>query len=154
MINQQTANTNQPATLNPDVYLGETAYLMGMSYFNYVDRYEDLDSRLHKVKLASRYQHGFSLIRPQRNADGSLPNGGNINPAIPAVHMPYNGYSIAFNASLHPDSGDVYNHTVIDWWYCLGLQASAAEHGVLLIEHRNQMVVSVAWSVVKPFHII
>ena len=47
----QNANTNQPSTIDPDIYLGHTSYLMGMSYFNYCDQFTDLNTKLHKVYI-------------------------------------------------------------------------------------------------------
>ena len=96
----QTANTNQPSTIDPDIYEGTPAYLLGMSYFNYVDRFEDLNSRLHKMQLVSQYEQGYGLLRPQRDSSGNLINGGQINLITPAVHMPNNGFAAVFNA--HP----------------------------------------------------
>lgn len=126
----QNVNTNNPSTLDPDIYLGETTYLMGMSYFNYVDKFIDLDNQLHKVSLVSWYQQGYGLLRPLRNASGGLWNN-DVFPIIPAVHMPYNGLSTLFNASARPDSGrDAYS-TSLDWFLQLGVQGSAAEHGTL-----------------------
>jgi len=127
----QTANTNQPSTIDPDVYLGTSAYLMGMSYFNYVNNFDDFNDRLHKIQLVSQYQQGYGLIRPQRDANGNLINGGAVNPITPAVHMPNNGLGTVFNATLHPDSGRDFNSAHLDWWLQRGLQGSAAEHGIL-----------------------
>ena len=98
----QTANTNVPSTIDPDIYVGTVAYLSGMSYFNYVIGFNDFNSRLHKIQEMSRYQHGFGLIRSQRDGSGNLINGGVVNPITPAVHFPNNGESTVFNGSLHP----------------------------------------------------
>lgn len=127
----QTANTNQSATIDPDVYIGTTACLMGMSYYNYVDRFDEFNDRLHKIQVVSKYQQGYGLIRPQRDSSGNLINGGMVNPITPAVHMPNNGLGAVFNLTLHPDSGRDSKSAFLDWWIQQGVQGSAAEHGIL-----------------------
>lgn len=127
----QTADTNQPSTINPTIYEGTPAYMLGMSFFNYVDRFGDLNSQLHKVQLVSQYQQGYGLIRPQRDSSGNLINGGQINLITPAVHMPDDGAATIFNASSHPDSDQDFNSTILNWWALDGLQGSAAEEGAL-----------------------
>jgi RHS repeat-associated protein len=127
----QNANTNQPSTLDSDIYLGETTYLMGMSYFSYVDQFVDLASRLHKVTLMSWYQQGYGLLRPLRDGSGNLINGGNVIPVTPAVHMPYNGLASIFNGSTMANSGRDFYSTTLDWFLQIGLQGSCAEHGTL-----------------------
>ena len=127
----QTANTNQPSTIDPDIYEGTPAYLLGMSYFNYVGRFEDLNSRLHKVQLVSQYEQGYGLLRPQRDSSGNLINGGQINLITPAVHIPNNGLAAVFNATLHPDSSQDFDSAHLNWWMQRGVQGSAAEHGTL-----------------------
>ncbi|HEX3627107.1 MAG TPA: choice-of-anchor Q domain-containing protein [Verrucomicrobiae bacterium] len=127
----QNANTNQPSTIDPDIYLGETTYLMGMSYFNYRDQFIDLASQLHKVTLMSWSEEGYGLLRPERDSSGNLVNGGNVIPITPAVHMPNNGLAIIFNASTMANSGQDYYSSTLDWWLQIGVQGSAAEHGVL-----------------------
>jgi RHS repeat-associated protein len=127
----QNANTNQPSTIDPDIYLGETTYLMGMSYFNYRDQFNDFASKLHKITVSSSYEEGYGLLRPARDSSGNLLNGGNVIPITPAVHMPNNGQGTVFNGSTMANSGRDYYSGTLDWWLQLGVQASAAEHGVL-----------------------
>ena len=127
----QNANTNQPATINPAIYEGTPAYLLGMSYYNYVDQFTTLNSQLHKVQLMSEYQQGYGLLRPQRDSSGNLINGGQVNLITPAVHMPNNGLATIFNASSHPDSGQDFGSGYLNWWAQSAVQGSAAEEGVL-----------------------
>jgi RHS repeat-associated protein len=127
----QSANTNVPSTLNPNIYLGETTYLMAMSYFNYNDQFRKLDSLLHKVNVTSWYQEGFGLLRPERNSAGALVNGGNVIPITPAVNMPINAGAAIFNfATMANLNNDLYA-TELSWYLQLGVQGSAAEHGAL-----------------------
>jgi len=115
---------------DPNVYLGTTAYLMGMSYFNYVDRFSAFNDPLHKIQLESSFEYGFGVIRPERTATGALTNGA-IIPITPSLHMPDNGLSTIFNSTLRPDQGrDLYS-AFLDWWLQKGVQGSAAEHGIL-----------------------
>ncbi len=104
---------------------------MGMSYFNYRDQFIDLASQLHKVTLMSWSEEGYGLLRPERDSSGNLVNGGNVIPITPAVHMPNNGLAIVFNGSTMANSGQDYYSSTLDWWLQIGVQASAAEHGVL-----------------------
>ncbi len=67
----QIASTNSSA-LDPNIYFGTTSYLMGLSYFNYTDRFLDLDSALHKVSVVSWYQQGYALLRPLRDSFGNF----------------------------------------------------------------------------------
>jgi RHS repeat-associated protein len=127
----QVADTNQPATIDSDVYLGTTTYLIGMSYFQYVDRFNELNNRLHKMQIVSEYQQGYGLVRPQRDANGDLINGGVVNPITPAIHVPNNGFASVFNQTLHPDSSRDAESARLDWWMQRGVQLSAAEHGIL-----------------------
>ena len=127
----QTANTNQPSTINPAIYEGTPAYMLGMSFFNYVDQFSDLNCQLHKVQLVSQFQMGYGLLRPQRDSSGNLINGGQINLITPAVHMPDDGAATVFNASSHPDSDQDFNSTILNWWAQDGVQGSAAEEGAL-----------------------
>jgi YD repeat-containing protein len=138
----QNYNTNQPA--DPDIYVGTVAYLLGMSYFNYSDRFNELNDRLHKVRVMSSYEHGYGLLRPLRDSTGALTNGGAVYPAIPAVHMPNNGQSFIFNASLHPDSG--YNYGTaqsLNRWLQRGVQGSAAEHATLRSFYQRNAISSI-----------
>ena len=140
----QTANTNQPSTLDPDIYIGQAAYLLGMSYWNYVDRFDDLNDRLHKIRVVSSFSHGFGIIRPKRDGTGALPNGGTITPIAPAVHMLGNGLASVFNGSLRPDSGYTYGTlSRMDWWLQRGVQAAAAEHGALRSYYQTNALSSI-----------
>jgi RHS repeat-associated protein len=130
-FNQSENSTNPPATPDPDVYQGTPAYLMGMSYFNYADRFNDLNTRLHKIALMSQYEYGFGLLRPLRTSSGALTNNGQVIPILPAVHMPENGIATLFNNSLKPNLSRDLMSTFLDYWLQAGLQVSAAEHGVL-----------------------
>jgi RHS repeat-associated protein len=139
----QTANTNQPSTIDPDIYEGTPAYLLGMSYFNYYDNFNDLNSRLHKMQLVSRYQHGFGLLRPQRDSSGNLINNGQINLITPAVHIPDNGMGAVFNGTLHPDSSRDSLAAYLNWWAQDAVQGSAAEHGTLRSFYKTNAISTV-----------
>ena len=127
----QTVNTNEPSTINPDIYEGTPAYLLGMSYFSYVDQFNALNCSLHKVQTTSQFQLGYGLLRPQRDSSGNLINGGQVNLITPAVHMPNDGLATIFNGTTDPDSGQDYSSATLNWWAQHTVQASAAEEGVL-----------------------
>jgi RHS repeat-associated protein len=133
------ANTNNPSTLDPDVYQGTVAYLLGMSYFNYFTSAEDWLLRLHKLTMISKYQHGFGLLRPVRDSVGNLLNN-NVILNQPAVHVPDNGQSYVFNNSLHPDSPIDQDNATLNWWFMANLQGSAAEHAALRSYYQTNAV--------------
>jgi RHS repeat-associated protein len=128
----QNANTNVPSTIDPDIYEGDPAYLLAMSFFNYYDQFHQLNNQLHKMQVVSQYEQGYGLLRPQRDSNGNLINGGQINLITPAIHMPDNGFGTVFNGSLHPDSGqDTFSTAYFNWFAMEAVQGSAAEHGTL-----------------------
>jgi RHS repeat-associated protein len=139
----QNANTNQPSTIDPDIYEGTTAYLLGMSYFNYVGKFEQMCDSLHKVRNLSLFWTGFGLIRPQRDATGALPTNGVVNPVGPAVHMPSPETATVFNGTVRPDVEQDFNSARLDWWLQIGLQDSAAEHGVLRSYYQTNAISTV-----------
>ena len=117
---------------DPDIYLGQTTYLMGMSYFNYRDQFNDWASKLHKITLSSSYEEGYGLLRPKRDGSGNLVNGGNVISITPALHMPNNGQGTVFQSFDNGKfEGVIIFPGTLDWWLQLGVQASAAEHGAL-----------------------
>jgi len=139
----QTAATNTPAGRDPDIYRGTTAYLAGMSCFHYFDRFADLNDGLHKIRRIGQYQHGYGLLRPQRDTNSLLISNGVVTLIEPAVHIPNLGLADVFNGSLHPDSGRDAVSADLDWWFHLGVQASAVEHGALKSFYRTNAISTV-----------
>jgi RHS repeat-associated protein len=128
----QNADTNNPATLDPDIYQGTVAYLLGMSYYNYLDKFLELDNRLHKEQMVSYYAQGYGLLRPLRDSTGALPTNGVVILTTPAVHMPdLGGHSLLFDGTTKPNSGQDIFSTSLGWGLHYGLAASAAEHAAL-----------------------
>jgi YD repeat-containing protein len=136
-------DTNNPATMDKEVYQGTAAYLLAMSYFHSVADFLSFNDALHKVRFTSMYQHGFGLIRPQRDTNGALINYGAINLVEPALHIPNNGLGSVFNCSFHPDSGIDHTTASQDWWYYMILQGSAAEHGALKSYYKTNAISTV-----------
>ncbi len=122
--------TNSSLT-NPDIYQGTVAYLAGMSYWEYYDRFDEMNSRLHKIHMLANYGYGFSMLRPQRDTSGALVSSGVVNLVEPVIHVPQNGGADVFNGTLRPDSGRDYPSAHWDWFMVHAAQGSAAEHGIL-----------------------
>lgn len=140
----RTADTNQPSTLDPDIYIGQAVYLLGMSYWSYYDRFNEFNDRLHKIQVASSFGHGFGIMRPKHDSSGELPDGGTISPVAPSVHMLGNGIASVFNGSLRPDSGYTYGTlSRLDWWLQGGVAGAAAEHGALRSYYQTNALSSI-----------
>jgi YD repeat-containing protein len=137
------ADTNNPATLDKEIYQGTTAYLLAASYFSYLSRFAEFNDALHKVNVQGRYAHGFGMLRAQRDTNGFLVSNGAVNLIEPAVHMPHFGSAFVFNSTLRPDTGQDRLSATLDRWYNWILQASAAEHGVLKSYYRTNAVSTV-----------
>lgn len=88
-----------------DKYQGSIAYLMGMSYFEKVDRFTALACRLHKAQPISRFAGGLAMIRAKRDATDQLPNG-EIILVQPALDMVFQETAVVGNQTIHLDSGD------------------------------------------------
>jgi RHS repeat-associated protein len=122
--------TNSTLT-NPDIYQGTVAYLAGMAYWEYCDRFNERISRWHKIHRISNYGLGFSLLRPQRDASDLLVSNGVVNLVEPVLHVPQNGGASVFNGTLRPDVGRDFPSAHWDWFMVKVAQGSAAEHGIL-----------------------
>ncbi|MDF3059387.1 MAG: hypothetical protein K0R17_3602 [Rariglobus sp.] len=96
---------NPGAAGDADVYLGTTAYIMGMSYYEKVARSHADLSDLHKTNIASTFAHGLAKLGARRNANGTLINSGEIDLVYPVVDMSFNWLGYAGNATARPDKG-------------------------------------------------
>jgi hypothetical protein len=70
---------------SPDVYEGATMYLAGMSYYEKVSEFDQLNQQLHKFDQLSRFAAGLSKIIPARDSFGNLTNG--TDPILPCGHV-------------------------------------------------------------------
>src|SRR5204863_3541602 len=69
MQNQVKANPSITNSLSPDVTQGTLPYLMGMAYYERVDRFDEQLQALHKVKAGTSVAIGLSLLSAQRNTN-------------------------------------------------------------------------------------
>jgi YD repeat-containing protein len=129
---EQTLGTNSAATnsISADIYQGTPAYLKGMAYYEKVDRFIQVNERLHKVKNVSSFAAGLAKLRAARNASGQLPNG-DIDLTLPTVDMFTQQVGIVGNGSLHPDSGQDSGSTQHDFIVLSAADGSAQEHAVI-----------------------
>jgi RHS repeat-associated protein len=104
MAQQLSTNAAAASTISPDVYQGSLVYLMGMSYYERVARFDDLNRRLNKIQEISRCAMGLAKLSPRRNSDGSLPDG-TIDPAWPNVDMFFLDETYVGNDTTRLDSG-------------------------------------------------
>lgn len=144
-LEQQIATNSTSQTLT-DTYLENSTYLMGMSYWEFMDRFHEKSQRLHKLRQVANYSYGFGLLRPDRTND-ALPNNGQIRLTTPSLHIPVDGAAFVFNGTLRPDTGrDLFD----GFWDYLMINAaagSAAEHGTVQSFYRTNAV-----STVKLLH--
>ena len=128
---QQAVLANPATVMDADVAAGTPLLLLGMTYYKQVSDFRAWLEPLQKQNVVSFFAHGFSKMSPQRNADGSLPNNGDINPIYPNVDMMFQRMASAGNGTLHPDSGLPDATTANDWLYLLIGEVSAQEHTVI-----------------------
>jgi RHS repeat-associated protein len=123
------ASPSQAGSQSPDVYEGALMYLAGMSYYQKVSEFEQMNQQWQKFDQLSGFAAGLSKIIPSRDSSGSLTNG--TDPVLPCVDMFFYETMVAGNGTLHPDSGQ--NYTMAEWNYNLFgiVDASAEEHQVI-----------------------
>lgn len=100
MERQLDADPTTPA--DPEIAQGLAAYLMGMTYYERVSRFDRQLADLHKVRTLSRFALGLSRINAFRS-EGRIPMGPFV-PVEPNVDMFFDIAGRASNMSLHPDS--------------------------------------------------
>lgn len=129
---EQTLGTNSTATnsISADLYQGTPAYLKGMAYYEKVDRFTQVNERLHKVRNVSSFAAGIAKLRAARNGSGQLPNG-DIDLTLPTVDMFTQQVGLIGNGSLHPDSGQDPESTQDDFFVLSAADGSAQEHAVI-----------------------
>jgi RHS repeat-associated protein len=123
------ASPSQASSQSSDVYEGELMYLAGMSYYEKVNEFDQMNQQWQKFDQLSKFAAGLSKIIPARDSNGNLSNG--TDPILPCVDMFFYETIAAGNNTLHPDSGQ--NYTMSEWNYNLfGIaNGSAEEHQVI-----------------------
>ena len=123
------ASPSQAGSQSPDVYEGALMYLAGMSYYEKVSEFDQMNQQWQKFDQLSVFAAGLSKIVPARDSSGNLSNG--TDPILPCVDMFFYETMVAGNGTLHPDSGQ--NYTMSEWNYNLFgiVDGSAEEHQVI-----------------------
>jgi len=119
---------NPGAAGDPDVFQGTAAYIMGMSYYEKVARFQRELMNLHKVNVVSSFAHGFALLGARRDPDGKLVNGGEIDLVYPMLDMNFKFLAYAGNGTARPDLGNAVINSHVDFNALSGGAASAQEH--------------------------
>ncbi|MFA6175236.1 MAG: RHS repeat-associated core domain-containing protein [Phycisphaerae bacterium] len=102
----QKQQSQSTGTVDSEITAGLPLYLMGLSYYHMIGKGSDAIEKLTKSRIVSTTAHGFAKLSPQRNANGTLPNNGDINLKYPRLDMSFLLTATASNTTLHPDSGD------------------------------------------------
>ncbi len=124
------ANPSATNSISRDLYQGGTAFLTGMAYYENLARFREQNQELHKTHVMSQVAYGLSKLNAKRVA-GALPNNGDIILVQPNVDMAFYDAAVAFNGSIHSESGAeqfdaLDNFRVIDFAH-----GSAEEHQVM-----------------------
>lgn len=99
---------------------GTLAYLLGMSYYESVSRFREMNERFHKIRVLSKGAAGLASLR--------FSAGGGTNLMQPSVDMNFGDLAVAGSASLRLDAGDDYYHVLQDYWWVNIAALSAEEH--------------------------
>ncbi len=119
---------NPAATGDNDVFLGTTAYIMGMSYYEKVARGQAELMSLHRTNIVSTFANGLAKLGARRNSDNTLINSGEVDLVYPVVDMSYNWLSYAGNRSARPDQGGAPIFGTTDFVTFASGDVSAQEH--------------------------
>jgi hypothetical protein len=127
-------------SLSPDVYLGTPMYLAGMTYYQKVGEFRQVNQLLHKINILSSWAIGLSKISAARNSSGSLTNG--VDPVLPNVDMCFYETAWTGNASVRPDSGQTAQLAGQNCFLIDIADISAEEHQALNRFYRQTNAVS------------
>jgi YD repeat-containing protein len=119
-------NSSQTNSVSPDVYEGATMYLAGMTYYEKVGEFDQLNQNLHKINTLSAWAVGLSKISPARDSSGSLTNG--TDPVLPNVDMFFYEMASVGNGTVRPDSGQTFQMADDNYNLIAIADTSAEEH--------------------------
>jgi RHS repeat-associated protein len=141
MENALRANPSLTNSVSPDVYEGATMYLAGMSYYEKVAEFDQLNQHLHKINNLSFFAAGLSKIGPARDSSGNLTNNA-VYPVLPNVDMFFYEVASVGNGTTQPNSGQ--NDDLADQNYNLIAitDGSAEEHQVINTYYQQTNAVS------------
>jgi len=122
-VRAKASNTN---SVSPDVYEGATMYLAGMTYYEKVGEFDQVNQNLHKINTLSAWAIGLSKISPARDSSGSLTNG--TDPVWPNVDMFFYEMASVGNGTVRPDSGQTFQMAEDNYNLLAIADISAEEH--------------------------
>ena len=106
---------------NRDLALGSTFYLMGASYWEYVSRFDALNTSLHKLNKVNNYGEMFT----------GMEHAGANQLVYPLVHISVHGTGVVWNGSSNPDYSTDRTDSWADYLAMKSTQGSAYEHGII-----------------------
>jgi RHS repeat-associated protein len=123
------ANPSLSNSVSPDIYEGAVMSLAGMTYYEQVSAFDQVNQNLHKVDNLSSWAVGLSKLSPGRDSHGNLTNG--TDPILPSLDMFFYETAEVGNGTVQPDSGQTLqlaeqNYNLISIANC-----SAEEHQTL-----------------------
>jgi hypothetical protein len=140
---EQMLSTNALAAsqVSVDVYQGSLVYLMGMSYYERVARFDEELRRLFKVQDLSSFAMGLAKISPRRSPDGTL-YGGAVDPVWPNVDMFFQEVATVGNGTVRLDSGWDHKAATRNYFNLSIADLSAQEHATLNLFYGQSNAVS------------
>jgi RHS repeat-associated protein len=141
MENALHLNPSLTNSVSPDVYEGATMYLAGMSYYEKVGEFDQVNQNLNKITDLSFFAAGLSKIGPARDGSGNLTNN-TVYPVLPNVDMFFWEVASVGNGTARPDSGQ--NDELADQNYNLIAitDGSAEEHQAINTYYQQTNAVS------------
>lgn len=124
-------DANYANQLTPEFYAGRLMYLMGMSYFNRLDRFKHVNQALHKVQTVSWYAVGLAGLQARRDAGTGALLPGEIQPDKPTLDIFHQQLGYAGNGTLRPDLGEDYSNVLNGFFPIFVADAAAQEHRTL-----------------------
>ncbi len=136
MQQEVAANPSLTNTLSPDITQGTLPYLMGMSYFERLTRFQGQLASLHKITLGPTIGQGLSIMGAQRNSSGVL-----ISPLTlyhPHVDMIEQTMLSFGNSTLRPDqAGDM--DLAEDSLHRLNITEGSAQEAKVIEDYYSQL---------------
>ena len=141
MENALRANPSLTNSVSPDVYEGATMYLAGMSYYEKVSEFDQVNQNLNKMDVLSTFAAGLSKISPARDGSGNLTNN-TVYPVLPNVDMFFNEVAFTGNETVKPNSGQAYQMAQQNYNLLSVVDRSAEEHQVINTYYQQTNAVS------------
>jgi RHS repeat-associated protein len=110
------------------IFQGNTAFIMGMSYYQRLSRSNRMFADLHKVRTVSDFAYGFARLDARYNPNGTLINNGEIDLIQPILDISHRWLGYAGNATLRPDQENTVISSQADFISLAIVSGSAEEH--------------------------